>query len=234
MTATTFPPTIEASGITYDYTSAAEDLRVLNGIDLTISKGEFIALVGPSGCGKTTLLTLIGGIKAMQSGSLRVLDCDLSKSSIDAVIKLRSRIGFIFQYHHLAEFLTAGQNVQIGMESNIRYSFRERQRKSREYLAMLGIGDKYDSYPSMLSGGQKQRVACARALSCEPELILADEPTASLDSSTGHRLMVELRRIAAERGMTIVMATHDHRMMDLADRLIELKDGHLVSQAPSH
>ena len=223
---------IEAMGITYHYSNGAESLRVLDSVDLSVARGEFIALVGPSGCGKTTLLTLIGGIKDMQRGSLNVLGCKLHNSSIQNIFDLRSKIGFIFQFHHLAEFLTASQNVQIGMESNIQYSYNERVKRAREYLFLLGIGDKADMYPSMLSGGQKQRVACARALSSEPALILADEPTASLDSATGHRLMVELRRIAGERGMTIVMATHDHRMMDLADRLIGLEDGHLVGPRP--
>lgn len=222
---------IEAKDVTYHYSNSAESLRVLDCVDLSVGKGEFVALVGPSGCGKTTLLTLIGGIKAMQKGSLRVLGCDLQNSSIKDVLDLRSRIGFVFQFHHLAEFLTASQNVQIGMESKIRYSYKERAKRAKEYLFMLGIGDKSDMYPSMLSGGQKQRVACARALSSEPALILADEPTASLDSATGYRLMAELRRIADERGMSIVMATHDHRMMDLADRLIGLEDGHLVGHS---
>jgi putative ABC transport system ATP-binding protein len=222
--------TVIVHDLSYRYRSAGLNLDVLNNVNLSINAGEFISLVGPSGCGKTTLLTLIGCIKSMQEGSLKIFGQELNGCSNKVLLDIRSKIGIIFQAHHLMEFLTASQNIQIAMESRISMSFKQRARRSAELLDMLGLGSKVNAYPSMLSGGQKQRVACARAIACDPLLLLADEPTASLDRATGQELILTLKQIAHERNIAMLMATHDPRVMDLADRLVHIDDGRIIER----
>jgi len=214
--------------LSYHYCSAGIELNVLKDVSLSVNAGEFVSLVGPSGCGKTTLLTLIGCIKSMQFGSLKILGHELHGCSNKVLLKVRPKIGMIFQSHHLMEFLTASQNVQIAMESVISLPFKQRIRRSAELLDVMGLGSKVNAYPSMLSGGQKQRVACARAIACDPQLLLADEPTASLDRTTGKELIMVLKKIAHDRNIAMLMATHDPRVMDLADRLIHIDDGRII------
>ena len=223
-------PTVAVRKLSYQYHSAGLETGVLKEINLSVYAGELVSLVGPSGCGKTTLLTLIGCIKSMQVGSLKIFGKELNGCNNKAILDVRKKIGFIFQAHHLMEFLTASQNIQIAMESQISMSFKQRVRRSAELLDVLGLGNKANAYPSMLSGGQKQRVACARAIACDPQLLLADEPTASLDRATGQALILTLKKIAHERNIAIMMATHDPRVMDLADRLIHIDDGRIIEQ----
>jgi len=222
---------VHAAGLNHFYGNGSERMHVLKDICLDVQRGEFIALAGPSGCGKSTLLTLIGGLKSVQDGVLDVLGCSLNGCSPVLLNRLRSRIGMVFQAHHLMEFLTAMQNVQVATEAVIDRSYRARVQRSLELLASVGLRDKANHFPSMLSGGQKQRVAFARALACDPELIVADEPTAALDGKTGREVVTTLRSVAKERAISIVMATHDPRVMEMADRVIGIADGRLVSHS---
>ena len=224
-------PSVLAVGLNHFYGDGPERMHVLKDICFEVQPGEFVTLAGPSGCGKSTLLTLIGGLKSVQAGSLDVLGCPLKGCSPSLLNGLRTKIGMIFQSHHLMEFLTANQNVQVATEAVIERSFRARELRCLELLASVGLKDRANHYPSMLSGGQKQRVAFARALACNPQLIVADEPTAALDAKTGRDVVAILRSIAKERSISIVMATHDPRVMDMADRVIGIDDGRLL--APS-
>jgi putative ABC transport system ATP-binding protein len=184
---------IIANDLSHVYQAGDLATSVLKNVCFSVAAGEFVSLVGPSGCGKTTLLTLIGGLKPTQSGSLRVLGRELRGCSNQELLRLRSEIGIVFQAHHLMPFLTALQNVQVAMEVTLRHTHKERSRRATELLADLGLESKIHSYPSMLSGGQKQRVAFARAMACEPKLILADEPTASLDRATGRDVVLTMQ-----------------------------------------
>ncbi|QPN62074.1 ABC transporter ATP-binding protein [Synechococcus sp. CBW1004] len=220
---------IIANDLSHVYQAGDLATSVLKNVCFSVAAGEFVSLVGPSGCGKTTLLTLIGGLKPTQSGSLRVLGRELRGCSNQELLRLRSEIGIVFQAHHLMPFLTALQNVQVAMEVTLRHTHKERSRRATELLADLGLESKIHSYPSMLSGGQKQRVAFARAMACEPKLILADEPTASLDRATGRDVVLTMQSRAREHGIAVLMATHDPRVIDMADRVIKIDDGQIVS-----
>lgn len=220
---------IVAHNLNHIYQSGDIQTSVLKNVTFSVAAGEFVSLVGPSGCGKTTLLTLIGGLKPAQTGSLRVLGRELLGCSSREMLQLRSEIGIVFQAHHLMPFLTALQNVQVAMEVNLNHTHNERARRATELLADLGLESKIHSYPSMLSGGQKQRVAFARAMASEPKLILADEPTASLDRATGRDVVLTMQSRAREHGIAVLMATHDPRVIDMADRVIRIDDGQIVS-----
>jgi putative ABC transport system ATP-binding protein len=213
-----------------DYFFGKKSLRrqILFDINLTIAPQEIILLTGPSGAGKTTLLTLIGGLRSVRSGSVRVLDRELAFASQNHLLQVRRHIGYIFQGHNLLEFLTARQNVQMPLELNKKISHKDARSKAETMLALVQLGDYLDYYPQQLSGGQKQRVAIARALVNNPSLILADEPTASLDSKTGREVIQLMQKMAKERGTAILMVTHDNRILDIADRIVEMEDGRLI------
>lgn len=213
---------IISTNLGYRYTLGANTTTILDGVSFTIKTGEFVALAGPSGSGKTTLLTLLGGLKSLQSGGLSVLGQDLTRPDLSTLMQVRSSIGFIFQSPHLMEFLTAAQNVQITVDHEKNTTLRDRQHRCRQLLAEVGLEGKESFYPSMLSGGQKQRVAFARALAIRPRLLLADEPTASLDRATAHAMIRIMRDLALKRRLTVLLATHDHMVMDMADRLITI------------
>ena len=201
--------------------------QILFNINLTLESGELVIMKGPSGSGKTTLLTLIGGLRSPQSGSLKVFDRELVGASKQQMVQIRRNIGYIFQAHNLLEYLTARQNVQMSVELHDGFSAREAKQKSIAMLEAVGLGDRVNYYPHNLSGGQKQRVAIARALVSYPKMVLADEPTASLDSRSGHYIVEIMQRLAKEQGCTILIVTHDYRILDVADRIIEMEDGHL-------
>ncbi|ELR98421.1 DevA family ABC transporter ATP-binding protein [Gloeocapsa sp. PCC 73106] len=201
--------------------------QILYNISLTLQMGEVVILKGPSGSGKTTLLTLIGALRSAQSGSLKVLDQELVGTSKQDLVKIRRNIGYIFQAHNLLSSLTARQNVQMSMELQPEISPETAREKSELMLKTVGLGDHLDYYPHDLSGGQKQRVAIARALVSQPKIVLADEPTASLDSKSGHDVVVLMQQLAQERGCTILLVTHDDRILDVADRIIYLEDGRI-------
>jgi putative ABC transport system ATP-binding protein len=203
--------------------------QVLYEVSLSIQQGEVAILSGPSGSGKTTALTLIGALRRVQAGSLRVLGEELSGASSAARVAVRRRIGFVFQQHNLLGSLTALQNVEMGFPGSPRPAARERRRRAEAMLAAVGLAGFERAKPERLSGGQRQRVAIARALVGEPRLILADEPTASLDRKSGREVVEILRGLARERGASVVLVTHDARILDVADRILHLEDGRLVS-----
>lgn len=202
--------------------------QILFKINLCLQEGEVVILEGPSGSGKTTLLTLMGGLRSPQTGSLQVFGQELVGASKTTAIKIRRNIGYIFQAHNLLECLTARQNVQMSIELHHHFSPQEAKHKSIAMLEAVGLGDHINYYPHNLSGGQKQRVAIARALVSHPKMVLADEPTASLDSKSGRDVVDLMQKLAREQGCTILIVTHDSRILDVADRILELEDGHLI------
>ncbi|WP_066382237.1 DevA family ABC transporter ATP-binding protein [Anabaena sp. CA = ATCC 33047] len=223
-------PAIAISQLNHYYGEGSLKKQILFDINLDIQPGEIIIMTGPSGSGKTTLLTLIGSLRSVQSGSLKILGKELCGASKNQMVEVRRNIGYIFQAHNLLSFLTAKQNVQMPFEMNDNISTREAQAKAVEMLTTVGLGERLNYYPDDLSGGQKQRVAIARALVHHPKLVLADEPTAALDSKSGRDVVNLMQKLAKEQGCTILLVTHDHRILDIADRIVKMEDGCLVSQ----
>jgi putative ABC transport system ATP-binding protein len=201
---------------------------VLIDVDLDIYSGEIVILTGPSGSGKTTLLTLIGGLRSVQEGSLKILGQQLYGASQKQLVKIRSKIGFIFQAHNLLKFLTAQQNVAMSLRLHPDIPIGEHKNRCVAMLEAVGLGDHINYYPDKLSGGQKQRVAIARALVSHPKLVLADEPTAALDSKSGRDVVEIMQRLARNYGCTILLVTHDNRILDIADRIVHMEDGKLA------
>ncbi|NJL54573.1 ATP-binding cassette domain-containing protein [bacterium] len=203
--------------------------QVLFGINLSIAAGEIVILTGPSGSGKTTLLSLMGGLRSPQSGSLCMLDTELVGAAKTFAVEARRSCGYIFQAHNLHSSLTAQENVMMGLEVHGTYSRSERRDRALEMLSLVGLGERTQYYPEDLSGGQKQRVAIARALVSHPKIVLADEPTAALDKKSGRDVVELMERLAKEQGCTILMVTHDNRILDTADRIIYMEDGRLMN-----
>jgi putative ABC transport system ATP-binding protein len=201
--------------------------QILFEINLSINPGEIVILTGPSGSGKTTLLTLIGALRSVQEGSLKVLARELFRASDRQLLQVRRHLGYIFQNHNLIPFLTAYQNVEMSLQLNPLYSPRERRQKAEAILEAVGLKKQLDYYPDKLSGGQKQRVAIARALVTQPKIVLADEPTASLDKNSGRAVVEIIQQLAKHQGCSILLVTHDNRILDIADRLIHMEDGRL-------
>ncbi len=219
---------VALSNLNYAYGEGELRRPVLRDVELAVGGGEIVLLTGPSGSGKTTLLTLIGALRAMQEGSCRVLGQELNGASERDRVRLRRRIGFIFQNHNLLGFLTARQNVAMALEIEAAMSERERLDRAGAILAAVGLADHADKPPSKLSGGQRQRVAVARALVARPGIVLADEPTAALDKQSGQEVVHLLRDLAKSRGTAILMVTHDPRILDIADRIVAMEDGRIV------
>ena len=207
--------------------------QTLFNISAEVFPGEVVLLTGPSGSGKTTLLTLMGGLRAVHEGSVRTLDCELRNADLTTIVRVRRSIGFIFQAHNLLDSLTARQNVQLSLGLEGRVSPGEARKRCEEMLATVGLGDRVDYMPRQLSGGQKQRVAIARALVRKPRIILADEPTAALDKQTGREVANLLRNLAKRQECSILLVTHDNRILDIADRILTLEDGRLLSYTSS-
>jgi putative ABC transport system ATP-binding protein len=203
--------------------------RVLSNINLEVHPREIIILSGPSGSGKTTLLTLVGGLRSVCEGSLKVFDQEIRGTSDVQLMKIRRHIGYIFQAHNLLRSLTARQNVQMSIQLNEDVSSQEARIKSEAALEAVGLGHRANYYPENLSGGQKQRVAIARALVCHPKLVLADEPTAALDSKSGRDVVNLMQKLVKEQGCAVLMVTHDNRILDIADRIVHMEDGQLVT-----
>lgn len=201
--------------------------QILFDISTEIPTGEIVILTGPSGSGKTTLLTLVGALRSAQSGSVRVLGEELCNAKPHILEKVRQQIGFIFQQHNLLGALTAEQNVELGLRVRGGLSRSQVRRRAREMLEAVGLGEHMEKRPEQLSGGQRQRVAIARALANEPPMLLADEPTASLDSESGREVVERMQTLARKQGTTILLVTHDNRILDIADRLVHLEDGHM-------
>ncbi|MTJ49138.1 DevA family ABC transporter ATP-binding protein [Dolichospermum sp. UHCC 0259] len=203
-------------------------IQTLFDINLTIKSGEIVIMTGPSGSGKTTLLTLIGGLRSVQEGSLKFNEQELLNASNEELVQIRRQIGYIFQAHNLLDFLTAMQNVQMSLELQSNISQWESYIQSEAMLNAVKLGDRVNYYPSDLSGGQKQRVAIARALVSHPKLVLADEPTAALDSKSGRDVVNLMQQLAKEQDCSILIVTHDNRILDIADRIINMEDGYLI------
>ncbi len=197
-------------------------------VSLKIARGSLTVLMGPSGSGKTTVLTLMGCLRDVQEGSVTLLRQQLLGAHKNTMVSLRRRIGVIFQAHNLHESLTARQNVRMGLEVHGRGNLRDQNRAADHMLQLLGLGDRARYLPASLSGGQKQRVAVARALAPNPEIVLADEPTAALDKDSGLTVVRMLKDLGRLRGTTTVMVTHDNRILELADRIVTLEDGVIV------
>ena len=219
---------VEIQDLNHFFGKGALKKQILFDINLTLKTGEVVILKGPSGSGKTTLLTLMGGLRSPQTGSLKVLDTELVRAKKNQLVEIRKNIGYIFQAHNLLHSLTARQNVQMSLELHNHLSFQEMKAQATSILEAVGLGDHIDYYPKNLSGGQKQRVAIARALVSHPKLVLADEPTSALDSKTGRDVVDLMQQLAREQGCTILIVTHDNRILDVADRIIELDDGRIT------
>ncbi len=222
-------PTVLVNNLSYWFGQGIMKRKVLDKISLKIVPGEVVLLTGPSGCGKTTLLTLIGALRKIQEGNIILFGNDLKRSSRKLRQSCRRNIGMIFQGHNLLRCLTAEQNVQMGADLLPDLSYRARRDHARNWLRSVGLADHLSKLPQDLSGGQKQRVAIARALAARPNLLLADEPTAALDSVTGREVVDLLKQLAIEQGSSVLMVTHDPRILDVADRIIKMEDGHLIT-----
>ena len=220
---------VQVAGLSHWYGTGPMRRQVLQAVNLTIAPGEVVLLTGPSGCGKTTLLSLVGALRQVQQGSVRVFGDELHGAGRAARQRLRRRIGMIFQGHNLLRCLSAEQNVQMGADLLPGLGYRARRDRAREWLRAVGLGDHLGKLPHDLSGGQKQRVAIARALAAQPQLLLADEPTAALDSRSGREVVDLLKGLAREQGCGVLMVTHDPRILDVADRLVAMEDGQLTN-----
>ena len=219
---------VEITNLDFYFGQGKLKKQILFNINLTLKKGEVLIMRGPSGSGKTTLLTLMGALRSANHGSLKVFGKELVNAPNKLLIKTRRKIGYIFQAHNLLKSLTARQNVQMSVELHDHISSQEAKQRSIEMLEAVGLGDHVNYYPHNLSGGQKQRVAIARALVSRPQLVLADEPTAALDSKSGRDVVEIMQGLAKEQGCTILIVTHDDRILDVAERIIKLEDGKLV------
>ena len=226
-------PMVEAVGLTRDYPSGDDLLHALRGVDLVVPRGQILAVRGRSGSGKTTLLNLLGGLDRPTTGVVRIDDLEITALSDAGLEEVRRRsVAFIFQGFGLVPFLSAAENVEVPLRL-VRTEPAERDRRVRELLELVGLGERLRHRPHELSGGERQRVAIARALANRPKLLLADEPTGQLDSDTGLRVMRLLRAVLAQEGTTAVIATHDPQMLSVADRVVELRDGRLSERGPA-
>jgi putative ABC transport system ATP-binding protein len=223
-------PLLEISNLDHAFVSGSQFVPVLKSVSLHLLPAEFILLSGPSGCGKTTLLTLVGGMRSIQNGSIKLFGTELLGANQASRNMHRGLIGMIFQSHHLISFLTAEENIVLAMDASvqIRRTMEGKRRRARELLAQLGLAEKIHSLPKQLSGGQRQRVAIARALACDPKLLIADEPTASLDAENGRLIMELLRELVDTQGLSILMTSHDQRLYCYADKIIKIDDGCLL------
>jgi putative ABC transport system ATP-binding protein len=223
------PSAIMAESLTKVYGSGNTEVVAMKNVSLRVERGEVIALLGPSGAGKSTLLTAIGLINPPTSGRIHIggeLVMDADQAKVDLRTFRRRHLGFVFQKANLIPFLNAVENVQVALEINDAAP-RVARKRAMELLDYLGVSDRAANLPDALSGGQQQRVAVARALANEPSLILADEPTAALDSHRGRQVMELFRKVAHERGAAVLVVTHDHRSLDVFDKTYEMEDGEL-------
>ena len=218
---------LEARGLTRTYDSGGAPVPALAGVDLTIERGEFVAVMGPSGCGKSTLLNLLAGLDRPSAGEVWLDGSRVDRLSETALARLRRRrLGFVFQFFNLLPMLTVSENVELPLLLAGKRR-RPARRTARRMLEELGIGDKADAAPGQLSGGQQQRVALARALANQPDLVIGDEPTGNLDSASAGEVL-GLLRTAHARGQTLLVATHDARVAAAADRVVTLRDGRVT------
>ncbi|MFI1151479.1 ABC transporter ATP-binding protein [Streptomyces sp. NPDC020817] len=222
------PPMVVAHGLQRSFGSGERAVHALRGVSFEVERGRLTALKGRSGSGKTTLLNLVGGLDTPTGGSVVLDGTDLAGLDEEGLLALRrDRIGFVFQSFGLIPVLTAVENVGVPMRMR-KIPAKQREERARTLLALVGLADHAEQRPGELSGGQQQRVAVARALANEPALIIADEPTGQLDSETGRSIMQLLRAVVRSEGVTALVATHDPALIELADRVVELRDGRIV------
>ena len=220
---------IKTTGLTKTYQNNTLKVEAVKQVDLSISEGEFTAIVGPSGSGKTTLFNMIGGLDEITAGNVKIAGTDISNLKENELIDFRLKhIGFVFQAYNLIPVLTAKENVAFIMLLQ-GLSEKERIQRSEDLLEQVGLGDKFDSRPNQLSGGQQQRVAVARALASKPRFILADEPTANLDSQSTSTLLDLMAEMNKKEKITFLFSTHDQRVIDKARRVITIEDGKIIS-----
>jgi ABC exporter ATP-binding subunit, DevA family len=222
-------PVISVQNLNHYFGQGSLKKQALFDINLDIKPGEIVIMTGPSGSGKTTLLTMLGGLRSAQEGSLKILGQEIHGASKTQLTKLRKQIGYIFQAHNLMTFLTAKQNVRMSLELHTEMLNQNMDALSIAMLEAVGLGERANYYPENLSGGQKQRVAIARALVSRPKIVLADEPTAALDKKSGRDVVEIMQKLAKEQGCTILLVTHDNRILDIADRIIYMEDGRLAT-----
>lgn len=220
-------PVISIDHVNHYFGSGQLRKQILFGVTQAIYPGEIVIMTGPSGSGKTTLLTLIGALRSTQEGSLQVLGQQLFRATANQLIQVRRETGYIFQAHNLLKALTAQQNVQMSLDLHPQMTDKFAKKRARRMLEQVGLGDFCHQYPQKLSGGQKQRVAIARALVSRPKIVLADEPTAALDKQSGRDVVELMQQLAKQQGCTILIVTHDNRILDVADRIIHMEDGQL-------
>ncbi len=219
---------IAVQGLNHWFGAGEARKQAIFDVSLSVARGSLTILMGPSGSGKTTVLTLMGCLREVQGGSVRLLGTELNGAGATTQEGLRRRLGFIFQAHNLHESLTARQNVLMGLQVHGRGDPTRQAAAAEHMLTLLGLGHRIDYLPGNLSGGQKQRVAIARALVANPDVVFADEPTAALDHDSGLLVVQMLKQLGRDRGTTTVMVTHDNRILDLADRIVTLEDGRIV------
>jgi len=218
---------VQVESLSFSHRHGGHEQRVLSNLTIALTPGELVVLTGPSGSGKTTLITIIGGLRTATEGSVQVLGRELVRAKERVLIKLRRELGYIFQQHNLAPALSIAENVQMGLQLSNGHKDADAAQRIERMAERLGLEDHLKKMPSQLSGGQQQRAGIARALVNEPSLVLADEPTASLDRASG-QLVMDLFNDMAEGGSAIVLVTHDKRILDQADRILNLEDGVLV------
>jgi len=222
-------PIISLKHVNHWFGSGDERKHALKDISLDIYPGQIIICTGPSGSGKTTLLTMLGGLRSCQDGSLRILGQELLGASKEQLAQLRLNVGFIFQAHNLMMFLNARRNVRLSLELHDKYYEQDMDKIATSMLEKVGLGERVDYFPANLSGGQRQRVAIARALVSKPKILLGDEPTAALDKESGRTVVNLMKEMAEKENTTIIMVTHDNKILDVADRIILVEEGELAS-----
>jgi len=222
-------PIISLRDVNHWFGSGENRKHALKDLSLDIYPGQIIICTGPSGSGKTTLLTMLGGLRSCQEGSLKILGEELNGASKKQLALLRLNVGFIFQAHNLMMFLNARKNVRLSLELHEQYYSENMDQIADDMLNKVGLGDRADYFPAKLSGGQRQRVAIARALVSKPKILLGDEPTAALDKESGRAVVKLMQELAKEQQTTIIMVTHDNKILDVADRIIIVEEGRLAN-----
>ena len=219
---------ISATGLERFYLLGGEEVRALDGVDIDVCRGEYLSIMGPSGSGKSTLFNMIGGLDKPTAGTILIDDVDISLMDRQQLAYLRCRkIGYVFQTFNLIDVMTALENVTLPMLFAGKDD-KAAEKRGKELLDRVGLGDRFDHRPDELSGGQQQRVAIARSLANDPEIVLADEPTGNLDLVTGEEIIRMLEGLKDDFGVTVISATHDHKMLDASDRVVYLEDGKIV------
>lgn len=222
-------PIILAKNVNHSFGAGALKKQILFDVSCEIQLGEIVIMTGPSGSGKTTMLTLMGGLRSVQDGSMRILDQEIRNASPRKLRRIRKHIGYIFQAHNLLSSLTARGNVEMSLQLHDGVFGRNNRRRAEAMLAAVGLDQRINHYPDQLSGGQRQRVAIARALVSNPKIVLADEPTAALDKKSGRDVVEIMHDLAKKQGCAILMVTHDNRILDIADRIVNMEDGRISS-----